>query len=176
MDTPASHPEWSLFAPLIAKIGSDTHILVSGWYGPVCGLGESTPTFANANPTEQCGSGGSRSFTVDATTGLATSVTTAHPHAFGATATLDDGRVFLSGGIASLAWDATTTTDVFTGALDEAGAALRSDVTVDLSRRRFWHSSSPLADSGALIFGGLELSADLMSISFPPPEVIYFSR
>ncbi len=176
-DTPASHPEWGLLSPLVATIGDDTHILVSGWYGALCGIGDLTPVFSEAvDVIESCDFDGSRSFTVDTSTGLATGVTTAHPHAFGAVATLDDDRVLLSGGIASLAWNTTRATELFTGGVDSSGAAERAETGVQFEHGRFWHSSSPLVDSGVLISGGVEFGADWMSLSFAPPEVIYFSR
>lgn len=175
--TPVSRPEWSLTQPLLAPIMGGTHVLAVGWYGPLCGVGETTPAFAGAvTPIERCAFARTRSFTIDVSTGLAVTTMTNNPHAFGASAVLDDGRVLVSGGISTLQWTATNTVDVFTGRLDATGAAALSPMPILLDSARSLHTSTPLPDGGLLSFGGVSFGSGLTTATLPPPEVIYLPR
>lgn len=175
--TAASHPDWSLTQPLLAPIADGTHVLAVGWYGPLCGVGDATPVFAGAvDPAERCGFARTRSFTIDVETGLAVATMTNNPHAFGASAVLEDGRVLFSGGVSTLQFMAVNTIDVFTGRLDAMGAAAQSPAPLLLDAGRALHSATALPDGGMLIVGGLSFGTGVMTASLPPPEVIYLSR
>ncbi|MDQ3032964.1 MAG: hypothetical protein M3Y87_11140 [Myxococcota bacterium] len=175
--TPASHPEWSLAWPLLAPIDGGTHVLAVGWYGPRCAVGDPMPVFAGVvDPTELCGVARTRNFTVDVGTGLAVPTSTHNPHAFGASAVLDDGRALFSGGISTLQWNATNTIDVFTGEVDASGAAALSPTPILLEAGRALHSATPLRDGGMLVFGGVSFGLGVNALSFPPAEVLYLAR
>lgn len=174
--TPASHPEWSLVAPIVEPVGmGGSHLLVVGWYGPWCMPGTDTPTFAApATSLERCGYTRSnlRSFTIDVDTGLAVATMTNNPHAFGASARLADGRILVSGGISSLQWMATNTVDVFTGAVS-GGVANLSPTPLVLAVGRALHTATPLRDGGVLTFGGVSFGVGVSTLTLPAPEVIY---
>lgn len=172
---PASHPEWSLLRPIVEAIGTAGHIAVIGWYGPLCPVGDTTAVFAGgADPVERCGFA-RRSFTIDVETGLAQPTATNSPHAFGAAARLDDGRVLVTGGIGSLIWSANGAIDVLTGAIGGDGAAVVSPTPLTLTEARAFHTSTGLPDGGALTVGGLRFDASVMNATLPAPEVIYLA-
>jgi hypothetical protein len=176
-------PEWSLWRPLVETVSNGTRALVVGWYGPQCvvGMPMSVVFAGGAEPTERCGflrTGPTRSYTVELATGVAIPTMVRNPHALGASARLDDGRVLVSGGLTSIIWEVNNTIDVFTGGVDGAGAAQMSSLQPTLRVRRALHTATPLPDRGMLVLGG---------INFPDPgltrvqlvgaaEVIYLGR
>jgi len=177
-----SHPEWSLTAPLVERLDS-SHVVVMGWFGPRCAQGVS-PMMATARfedgmtPTEACPFSRTqlRSFTVDVTTGLASPTLLRNPHAFGASARLDDGRIVVTGGITSLSWETNNTIDVLRGTVSADGSAALDPATPVLRIKRAMHVTVPLPDGGALSVGGLSWSADLSStVLAAQPEVLYLS-
>jgi hypothetical protein len=177
----ASHPEWALYRPVAERVGDDEHALIVGWYGPSCALGSmvaATPIFAGAGETERCAYARSqlRSFVIDGTTGLAAPTMGLNGHALGASATLDDGRVVITGGISSLAWDSNPFIDLYTGELAAGGTAALDPAVRMMEVARAFHTSTALPGLGLLSFGGIRMSPDLRTITLVPnPEVAHFS-
>ncbi|UJR80124.1 Hypothetical protein I5071_21680 [Sandaracinus amylolyticus] len=171
-----SRPEWSFVRPIVEPIADGENVVVIGWYGPLCEAGTMTAVFAGgAASVERCGFA-RRSFTIDVETGLATPTMTNNPHAFGASARLDDGRVLATGGIGALVWSVNNTIDVLTGAVDAMGAAVVSPTPLQLAEGRALHTTTALPDGGALTVGGLRFDASVMNASLPQPEVIYLAE
>lgn len=162
--TGTARPEFALFRPLAEVVGGGTHALVVGWYGPRCTAGTGTAVFDAASPYCAYSPASMRSFTVNASTGVATTTILRNAHAFGASAVLSDGRVVITGGMSGLNFQAGNTIDVFTGMVASGSAAL-SDLRPLLSRARAMHTTVALPDAGMVTFGGIAPSADLSSIT-----------
>jgi hypothetical protein len=174
-------PEWALTRPLIELLENGTDALVVGWYGPRCLVGMSTVVFSGGpDPTERCGYSRTamiRNFTIDFGSGVATPTSVRNPHAFGAIARLDDGRVLVSGGLSSIAWETNNTIDVFSGRVGALGAALILEIQPTLRLRRAFHTATPLPDGGMLVVGGVQFASGLASINLVGvPEVLYLGR
>jgi hypothetical protein len=154
----ADHPEWSLARPLVETVGAS--VLVAGWYGPLCMPGSPMPLFSPAG-SELCGlppAAAPRGFTVDVATGLAAPTATGFPHAFGASARLDDGTIVLTGGLSSIVWSPTNTIDVFTGMVGADRSAVRDAMlssSLQLMAPRALHTSTALPHGGVLTVGGI---------------------
>ncbi|AKF07284.1 kelch repeat-containing protein [Sandaracinus amylolyticus] len=170
-----SRPEWSFVRPIVETVAGGERVVVIGWYGALCEAGTMNPVFAGgAGAVERCG-GARRSVTIDVETGLATPGMTNNPHAFGASARLDDGRVIVTGGIGALVWSVNNTVDVLTGTVDATGAAVVSPTPLQLAEGRALHTTTALPEGGALTVGGLRFDASVMNASLPQPEVIYLA-
>jgi hypothetical protein len=175
-----NRPELSLLAPSVASIAG-THAVVVGWMGARCATGTSTPAFP-ATPdgagTELCGpmGGAPRSFTLDGSTGAATGVTLNAPHAFAGMATLEDGSIAVTGGIANLQWSRQQSIEIFTGQL-MGGAAQLSSVRYMLRTQRALHSTTALPGGGLMSVGGINLSTDADNLTLQAAgEVLYLPR
>lgn len=168
-DAGEQHPEYALFRPAVARVGSDgSRALVVGWYGPQCepGVDPPTPRFVTGGATtEYCNAPSTmttRSFTV-APSGI-TIPTTARPRAFAAVAELGCFRpegierwIAMTGGVANRSMSPQTAIDVFTGGIDNAsGAAQRSSsINVSLATPRAFHTSTGIPGLGIVTAGGV---------------------
>ncbi|MFK7985286.1 MAG: hypothetical protein AB8I08_04575 [Sandaracinaceae bacterium] len=169
-------PEFALTRPSVAAIDDGQRALVVGWYGPRCEIEADTPLFVAAEPTEVCNSppsGATRSFTVEASTGLA-SPTTARLHAFGAVAELTPFAAVLpnqdpefvpvygsavTGGVANRLFGAQVAIDVFLGTVDGSGAAQQRGGTTTLLSQRLFHTSTGVPGYGIITLGGFVFSS-----------------
>lgn len=182
-----THPEYALMRPLAARIG-DGHALVSGWYGPQCAVGSTSPTFvAEGLTTETCNqpASGSRSFTFEDASGLAAPTQTGS-RSFGAVAELgcfkpDQGEryIALTGGIANAIWTPQASIDVFGDAVDDTTRAARrvSGVSGSLAGPRLFHTSTGIPGFGIVTLGGITFTLGLESIIFEDAiEVLFLPR
>lgn len=170
--TAEDHPEYSLIRPAVAAVDGGNAALVLGWYGAQCEPMMSTERFFDtATPTEYCNSPmspGTRSFTVDAATGL-TVATDARPQAFAEAALTEDfdpnregfrRRIVVLGGIANTTWSAQRSAEVFTGGVDASGEASKLLGTgVNLRTGRVFHSATGVPGLGIVIVGGAEFTS-----------------
>lgn len=164
----------SLMRPNVEVLADGAYALVLGWLGPLCEDGMMVPSYA-ATATVYCPyvSSENRSFTVAASTGLATPTATRNGHALGASARLDDGRVVVTGGFDGLALAARNTAELFTGDV-AAGVASLSEVRPPMGAPRALHSTTALLDRGYVTFGGMTASADGSSVTLVGAlEVVY---
>jgi hypothetical protein len=121
-------------------------------------------------------SGSTRSFTVDGETGITVPVRLNGPHAFGAIAALDDGKIVVAGGISNIIWTRQASVEIFSGQVSAGSASLTADHPVLLSTRIF-PSSAPLPDGGVLTTGGLSLGTDVRTGTLVAgAEVLYVAR
>lgn len=164
-------PELALLRPLTAVLGGGTHALVVGWYGPRCD--DTGPIFSTDAPL--CGYVPSsvRSYTINAATGVATPTMVPNAHAFGAIATLDDGRVAVSGGFNALTMQAGNTIDLFTGAVS-MGLATPAANRPPLRAPRALHTTVAVPGGGLVTFGGILTAPNVASITLVGGlEVVY---
>ena len=170
-------PYYNLLRPDVAPLNNGTHGLVSGWFGPRCAPESTVPAFpSELEAQEACGHDGGppRGHTIAAATGLTLGTSTTQPHAFGASTALDDGAVVISGGLASIIWNATPVMEIFTGAIDSTGIALRAPATVNMTVARSMHATAPLRGKGMLIVGGVTVSTDASRLTLVgSPEAVY---
>jgi hypothetical protein len=167
-----SRPELSLVRPLAAVLGGGTHALVVGWYGPRCGA-SGMPGFSSGDPFCPYTPASLRSFTINAMTGVATPTTVSNAHAFGAIATLQDGRVAVSGGFNGLSMQAGNTIDMFTGAVS-MGLATQAATRPPLRQPRALHTTVAIPGRGLVTFGGIAPAADIASITLVGGlEIVY---
>ncbi len=182
------HPEYAFLRPLVASVNEGTRALVLGWYGPVCDPGASTPRFSDpALPGELCnspGTTGTRSFTVNGASGLATS-TMARPRAMGALAesgcfqpNRDERYLFATGGATNTSWVSQNNIDVFDGLVDGSGAASRRTTpSLGLASPRLMHTSTGLPGLGVVSVGGITFTPSLDQVLFQRSvEVVFFPR
>ena len=174
------HPEFALLGPSVAAIGtSGDHALVVGWMGPSCMPGGSVPDFAGTELCPSMGGGPPRSHSVDGATGDVLGAATNSPHALAGAATLDDGSVVISGGIANLLWTAQPSIELFTGRISSGNAELSPSRFVMRSPRAM-HTTSALKQLGMLSVGGISVaSASTGSPSLSildGAEVLYLPR
>lgn len=181
-----NHPEYSLMRPLAVALG-ETHALVSGWYGPQCAVGGTTPDFVEVGETtDYCGppASGSRGFTIADVSGL-TAPTTVGPRSFGAQAELHCFRpdrseryAALTGGISNAIWTPQASIEVFDGRVDASGAATRaSGASGSLANPRLFHTSTGIPGFGIVSLGGVTFGVGLDSITFEDAvEVLYLPR
>ncbi len=180
-----SHPEYSLVRPLVAPVNGGARALVSGWYGPQCEPGTTAPVFASAT-SEYCNSPatGSRSFTIDGTSGLAASTVTGS-RSFGAVAELgcfrpgrDERYIAMTGGIANAIWTPQASIDLFSGEVDGTGAARRlSGVSASLVNPRLFHTSTGIPGLGVVTIGGITFTVGIGQVSLTRSvEVLFIPR
>lgn len=166
-----AHPEFALHRPLTAVLGGGTHALVVGWYGPRCTAG--TPAFSPSDPFCAYSPSSLRSYVITASTGAASATMVPNAHAFGAIATLDDGRVVVSGGFNQLTFQAGNTMDLFTGTVAGGMAGLVS-TRPPLRAPRALHTTSTVRGHGIVTFGGIAPAADIASVALVGSlEVVY---
>lgn len=158
-----ARPEFGLIRPLVATVGEGSHVLAVGWLGPHCATG-GAPDFVPTNPLCGYDLAELRSYTINASTGVATPTGVRNAHAFGAIAVLDDGRVAVTGGMTGLTFQAGNTVDVYSGAVSGGIAAL-SDERPLLLRGRAMHSTSATPGGGLVSFGGVAPSTDLSALT-----------
>lgn len=180
-----SHPEYSLVRPLVASVGGGTRALVSGWYGAQCEPGTTAPVFASGT-AEYCNSPatGSRSFTIEGTSGLAASTVTAS-RSFGAVAELgcfrpgrDERYIAMTGGVANAIWTPQASIDLFSGEVDAMGAARRlSGVSASLVNPRLFHTSTGIPGMGVVTLGGITFTVGIGQVTFEDAiEVLFIPR
>jgi len=158
------HPEYGLLGPSVAAVGgADSHAVVVGWVGPRCMAGGTMPVFGGAELCPSMG-GPARSQTVDGATGDTASVATNSPHGFAGIASLDDGSVAVTGGIANLLWTRQPSIEIFTGEVS-GGEAELSPTRFVMRAARAMHTTSPLPGGGMLSVGGINLSMDVMNLT-----------
>jgi hypothetical protein len=163
--------EFALIRPLTAVLGGGTHALVVGWYGPRCVDGGLA--FATTGPFCPYTPSSLRSYTINAATGVATPTAVPNAHAFGAIATLDDGRVAVSGGFSALTMQAGNTIDLFTGGVS-MGLATPAGTRPPLRAPRALHTTVAVPGSGLVTFGGLLTAPEAASITLVGGlEVVY---
>lgn len=166
--------EFALTRPSVAAVDDGQRALVVGWYGPRCEIEGDTPLFVGMDPTEVCNSppsGATRSFTVEASTGLA-SPTAARLHAFGAVADIvpfaadlpnrDTPPVYgaaVTGGVANRLFTAQVAVDVFLGTVDGSGAAQQRSGATTLLSQRLFHTSTGVPGYGIITLGGFTFSS-----------------
>jgi hypothetical protein len=167
-----ARPEFALIRPLVTVVGGGSHILSVGWLGPRCAAA-SEPDFMPSNPLCPYDLADLRSYTINASTGVATPTGVRNAHAFGSLATLEDGRVAVTGGVTGLSFQAGNTIDVYSGAVS-GGIASLADVRPLLLRSRAMHTTSatpggpPMSAGGGgglVSFGGIAPSADLSALT-----------
>jgi len=176
------HPELALLQPTAVAVAG-SHALVLGWMGPRCVPGTTAPVFsgvADGSDTELCAPPGmgepTRAFVVNGETGTTEPQMTTGAHAFGAVASLDDGSIAVTGGLAGLIWTRQPLIEIFTGQVS-GGTAVQLGTRYMLNTPRAFHTTSALADMGILSVGGLNLSTDVRNMSlYAATEVLYPGR
>lgn len=181
-------PEYALLRPQVAPVAEGSRALVLGWYGPSCDPGVTTPRFSDpALPAELCnspGTSGTRSFTVNGATGLATP-TMARPRAMGAIAETwcfrsDRAERYqvATGGAANTTWVSQNNIDVFDGMVEASGAASRrTDPSLGLASPRLLHTSTGVPGLGVVTVGGITFSTSLDQVLFSRTvEVVFLPR
>lgn len=170
-----AHPEYSLIRPAVAAVGADRGSpLVLGWYGPLCEPDMTAEMFLDPMVAQElCPapmSPNTRSFTVDAETGI-TTPTDARAQAFAAAAWTtsfdpDPGgedfrqRLVVLGGISNNTWSPQRSAEVFDGTVDAGGEARKLLGTgVSLLAGRFLHTSTGVPGLGVVSVGGAEFAS-----------------
>jgi hypothetical protein len=173
--TPVGAPQWNLYRPIVEAFGGGQAVLVLGWYGPWCGGGTSTPTFTRDADSERCPYGMNRAFTFEVATNSAFGSQTTRPHAFGASARLDDGTVVVAGGLSELTLETSASIDYHRYT---RGAAQLTESPQSLRQRRAFHAMAPLPEGGYLVFGGATFSTDGRATLTPlaAPEIMFVER
>jgi hypothetical protein len=167
-------PELSWLRPSVAGLSAGEDLLVVGWLGPRCIPGMTTPSFDPA-ATDLCGVGNDRSVVIEGAAGRTVTQTFDQPHAFAAAATLSSGRVVVTGGLRTSAWQRSDFVEVFTGVVIDGVAEPASDLA--LRDERAFHTTTALPNDGALTLGGLTFSADVQTATLVDGvEVLYLPR
>jgi hypothetical protein len=118
-----------------------------------------------------------RAYTFDPTTNRATGTASMRPHAFGASARMDDGSIVVTGGISDLSLDTNGSVEIY-GPTLVGGAAQLVPTTATLRQRRALHAMAALPEGGYLVFGGVTFSTDGRALPSPlaAPEVLFVQR
>ncbi|MEM9067430.1 MAG: hypothetical protein AAGE52_02960 [Myxococcota bacterium] len=174
-----ARPEFALLRPTVVPV--EDSILATGWYGPRCEMNNfgSEPIFSGPSICNQ--NRGTRSFTVDPSTGVATETQPSSGvlHAFSEAVPLTGNttRIVVLGGFENGAFRANPATLVYQSV---SGGSARSAAGPRLARGRLFGASARIFDSGVLIFGGATLTSndsglsmqlidDVEAIMLPPP-------
>lgn len=168
---------YDLVRPNVAAVDDGASALVLGWLGPRCRAGEVDPIYPGAEAVELCGHTGGplRGHTINGLTGATLGTDTVGPHAFGASVTLGDGRVALSGGIASIIWNNNQVIEVFDGTV-ASGIAQLTGGGIMMRNARAFHQSTALLSNGILTTGGMNLSTDARNLTLLAASEVLFLR
>ncbi|NOY92953.1 MAG: hypothetical protein GXP55_17350 [Deltaproteobacteria bacterium] len=174
-------PQYALLRPTLAPLDNGSSMLTVGWFGPRCAPGSMVPDFSAA-ANERCTQlgGPTRSHTVALTGGEAgaTVATTSAPSmSFGTSATLDDGSVFVAGGISQILWRPVipTATLFEANTLPGTGSAVGSGEIPVPRTGRVFAASAPFPGRGVLTVGGIT-SSTWESLSFVPNAEVWLRK
>lgn len=175
-------PQYALARPMLGALDGGDAMVVLGWFGPRCASDSPSPAFG-AGATDICSptGGPSRNHTTllgTAASGSTVATTGAPAMSFGSSAVLDDGSVFIAGGISQSLWRPVTANAVLFEAntMATTGGAARSSEAPTLATGRVFAVSAAIPGRGVLTVGGIT-SNTWDSLTFVPnSEVWYRSR
>ena len=173
-----ARPQYGLLRPTLAPLDGGGSMVVVGWLGPRCVPGSTSPDYSPA-ATERCppNGGPARNHTVvlGGDTAGATVATTGVPAmSFASSATLDDGSVFIAGGISQILWHPVTANAVLFEAttVPTTGSAVRSTEGPSQSTGRVFAASAAIAGRGVLTLGGIT-SSTWDALTFVPSAEVW---